>query len=65
MALQEPFDLDGKVAMVTGAASGLGIAFCAHIDEDGLGGTDSKVEKTKEEFGWLDILFDKAGCLAK
>ena len=51
------FDLSGKVAVVTGAASGLGIAFaeamaeagadvvCADIDVKGLDQTAKKVKK--------------------
>ncbi len=57
MSLPQPFNLDGKVAVVTGAASGLGIAFaeamaeagadvvCADINEDALEETADKVEQ--------------------
>jgi NAD(P)-dependent dehydrogenase (short-subunit alcohol dehydrogenase family) len=57
MALSEQFALDGKVAVVTGAASGLGAEFaatmaeagadvvCADIDEAGLAGTVGEVER--------------------
>ncbi len=56
MAYPNPFDLSGKVAVITGAASGLGYVFCeamaeagadvvcADIDEAGLGGTVRAVE---------------------
>jgi NAD(P)-dependent dehydrogenase (short-subunit alcohol dehydrogenase family) len=54
------FDLDGKIALVTGAASGLGVAFalamaeagahvaCADIDMEGLAATVGAVER----LGW-------------
>ena len=57
MPFPKPFNLDGKVALVTGAASGLGIAFaeamaeagadvvCADINAKGLEETVRKIEK--------------------
>jgi NAD(P)-dependent dehydrogenase (short-subunit alcohol dehydrogenase family) len=57
MEFPKMFDLSGKVAVVTGAASGLGIAFaeamaeagadvvCADIDAKGLDQTAKKVKK--------------------
>jgi NAD(P)-dependent dehydrogenase (short-subunit alcohol dehydrogenase family) len=56
VAYPNPFDLSGKVAVITGAASGLGYVFCeamaeagadvvcADIDEAGLGDTVRAVE---------------------
>ena len=35
MSFPKPFNLDGKVALVTGAASGLGVAFAEAMAEAG------------------------------
>lgn len=97
MQFPKTFDLTGKVAIVTGAANGLGAAFseamaeagadvvCADIDETGLPLTVEKVKqlgrigmgitcdvskendvtrminKTLNDFGRIDILFNNAG----
>lgn len=57
MSFPKPFNLDGKVALVTGAASGLGVSFaeamaeagadvvCADINAEGLQKTVKKIEK--------------------
>jgi NAD(P)-dependent dehydrogenase (short-subunit alcohol dehydrogenase family) len=57
MTFPKPFNLEGKVALVTGAASGLGVAFaeamaeagadvsCADINGEGLDETVSKIQK--------------------
>jgi NAD(P)-dependent dehydrogenase (short-subunit alcohol dehydrogenase family) len=57
MKYPEMFDLEGKIALVTGAASGLGVAFalamaeagahvaCADINVDGLAATVAAVER--------------------
>ena len=57
MPFPKPFNLDGKIALVTGAAKGLGEAFseamaeagadvvCSDIDEKGLEETVRKIEK--------------------
>jgi len=57
MSYPKPFNLDGRVALVTGAANGLGVAFaeamaeagaavaCADIDGEGLKKTVKKMEE--------------------
>jgi NAD(P)-dependent dehydrogenase (short-subunit alcohol dehydrogenase family) len=57
MSFPKPFNLEGKVALVTGAASGLGVAFaeamaeagadvsCADINAEGLNDTVGKIQK--------------------
>ena len=57
MTYPKPFNLDGKVALVTGAANGLGVSFaeamaeagadvaCADIDAKGLDGTVDQIQK--------------------
>jgi NAD(P)-dependent dehydrogenase (short-subunit alcohol dehydrogenase family) len=57
MSYPKPFNLDGKIALVTGAANGLGVAFaegmaeagatvvCADIDAEGLKKTIKKIEE--------------------
>ena len=57
MTFPKPFNLEGKAALVTGAASGLGVAFaeamaeagadvsCADINPEGLDVTVSKIQK--------------------
>ena len=57
MTFPKPFNLDGKVALVTGAASGLGVAFaeamaeagadvsCADINGEGLDEAVSEIQK--------------------
>ena len=57
MSYPKPFNLGGKVALVTGAAGGLGVSFaeamaeagadvvCADINAEGLQKTVKKIEK--------------------
>jgi len=58
MSFPKPFNLEGKVALITGGANGLGLAFaeamaeagadvmCADIDTEGLNEAVRKIEKT-------------------
>lgn len=58
MSFPKPFNLEGKVALITGGANGLGLAFveamaeagadvvCADIDTQGLEDAVNKIEKT-------------------
>lgn len=78
MSLQEIFGVEGTVALVTGAASGLGAMFaeamaeagadvvCSDIDMVGLEDDVTRmVDTTVAEFGRLDILFNNAGIAAR